>query len=100
MFCIPQRFGFTYVQTMLSLVFYGNKLFMKDLSRYSHLESMLVGLPVGLMGWLEATTCEFFMVYIGGHLMYDLSIHVFMGLYYVVASGIEKEELKKKNKIE
>ena len=94
MFCIPQRFGFTYVQTMLSLVF------MKDLSRYSHLESMLVGLPVGLMGWLEATTCEFFMVYIGGHLMYDLSIHVFMGLYYVVASGIEKEEMKKKNKIE
>jgi hypothetical protein len=42
----------------------------------------MVTFPITAVAWLEATTCDFFFVYLGGHLIYDLSTSVPAMVYY------------------
>ena len=74
---------------MLSLTVSINHLFIQDINKYSHLAALITGIPVVLMGWLEAVSCNYFLVYFGGHFIYDLSIHLSAVVYFLVARDIE-----------
>ena len=65
---IPGKFAFTYVQTALLWASSPVELAREDKDRYYDLYAWLVGVPITIMGWVEATTCEGFLVKWGGHL--------------------------------
>ncbi|KAJ1495647.1 hypothetical protein T484DRAFT_1761520 [Baffinella frigidus] len=75
---VPPRFGFTYVQTAIMLVFstteLGRPLSSKD--RYFDAYALMVGVPVGFVGWAEALLCESGYRAMGGHVVYDASISI------------------------
>jgi len=91
----PFRFGFTYVQTVLLIVFSTNQILLprneKDQS-YA-LYGWMVSVPVSLVGWMESTQCSsFVMDRLYGHLVYDGYIPVailgwYLGVYHFNMEG-------------
>lgn len=59
---IPAQFGFTYVQTVLFFVSALSGMARTDKDMYYDLSTIIVSIPVGLAGWLEAVTCDYFLV--------------------------------------
>ena len=51
-----------------------SELFRTDKDEYYNLVGLTTNVPVILAGWLEATTCEKFLVNYGGHVWYDQTI--------------------------
>ena len=49
--------------------------------------ALLVGVPVGFIGWIEATGCDAFVRSIGGHVIYDSSISLSICAYFCIVSG-------------
>merc|ERR1711862_50632 len=45
---------------------------------------LLVAAPLSLIGWIESTTCSWFAIHIGGHLIYDAYIPISIILYYQI----------------
>jgi hypothetical protein len=98
---IPQVFGFTYVQTVLLVLFS-----VAQLSRPSEekgfsyaLYPAIVGLPLALISFLESTMCSAFVRdWLYGHLVYDAYIPVSIFIWYLLCrkhhlSSVVKDKL-------
>mmetsp|Transcript_28508 Transcript_28508/g.67254 ORF Transcript_28508/g.67254 Transcript_28508/m.67254 type:complete len:201 (-) Transcript_28508:487-1089(-) len=66
---VPAKLGFTYVQTALLWVVaaYDMRQPAKDKDFYYDLGAVVVGVPVGLVAWVEALACDSFFKSMGGH---------------------------------
>lgn len=83
----PLHFGFTYVQSVLFIVFDFNEIWNKDREEkgFEHaLYPILVGIPVGIIGWIESTLCSKGYILVGGHLIYDAYIPLSMLFFYMI----------------
>eukprot|EP00457_Paulinella_chromatophora_P014327 gb/GEZN01014739.1/.p1 GENE.gb/GEZN01014739.1/~~gb/GEZN01014739.1/.p1 ORF type:complete len:278 (-),score=22.22 gb/GEZN01014739.1/:101-892(-) len=84
---VPDRFGFTYVQTVILCAAALGELCRNDKKEegieYTR-RAWVVSLPVGIVSWVEAFACESFLVKIGGHLWYDLSIPLSVFAYWLL----------------
>ncbi|KAJ1444262.1 hypothetical protein M885DRAFT_627281 [Pelagophyceae sp. CCMP2097] len=92
---VPPHLNFTYVQTVLIWIvtFYSLRRPHKD--RYYDLSSLIITVPVGLVSWVEAISCDSFFKDVGGHVYYDAIIPASMFLYCAVASRAAAPESKK-----
>ena len=83
----PLHFGFTYVQSVLFIVFHFNEIWNKDREEkgFEHvLYPILVGIPVGIIGWIESTLCSKGYILLGGHLIYDAYIPLSVLFFYMI----------------
>ncbi len=78
---VPPKFSLTYVQTVLLLNQVYGELRRADKGPHYDRWSLIVNLPIGLFGWLEALSCDGFLINYGGHLWYDSSIPLSMLVY-------------------
>jgi len=82
---IPGQFGFTYVQTVLMVLFALNQLVQKEKGFAYATYSAMVGFPVILIGWMESTQCSNFVKdRLYGHVVYDASIPILILFWYAV----------------
>lgn len=81
----PRQFGFTYVQTVLMIAHSLNQLARPAVEKQFEyaLYACLVSVPVVLVGWMESTQCDNFVMDLGGHLLYDAYIPVSMIVFYI-----------------
>lgn len=88
--CIPLKFGFMYVQTILLVLASTNDLFLKNEEKdiFYDLKAIIIHVPIGIIGWLEAYLCDSILIYIGGHIWYDCTIPATIILYYIIAKTI------------
>ena len=89
-FFVAGRFGFTYVQTMLLVTFSIHAIATEEKGQYYNAASILIGLPVGFVSWIEALACDNFFVHIGGHVWYDAIIPLSHCAYYLYVCYAEK----------
>jgi len=61
-------------------------------NRYYNATAIMINLPSGLVGWVEAITCDYFLVYYGGHFWYDTSIPLCFVAFYFYARSCEAGE--------
>ena len=83
----PIHFGFTYVQSVLLIVFDMNEIWSKNREAKGFeyaLYPLLVGIPLGFIGWIESTLCSKGYVLLGGHLIYDAYIPLSMLFFYMI----------------
>lgn len=73
---VPPLFFFTYVNTVLFVNIIGSELCRPrvDKGYIYFLYSTVVGLPVLGATWLEPLLCDWFLVRVGGHVWFDLTI--------------------------
>merc|ERR1719215_259494 len=94
-FFFPSRFGFTYVQTVLLLLFSTNQLLLpaEEKGRSYALFGIIVSFPVSLVGWVESTQCSVFVKdYLYGHLVYDAYIPCSMLFWYLWVFAVNREK--------
>jgi hypothetical protein len=92
-FYVQNRFAFTYVQTVLMLHQAISQLIGEKGEYYTEV-AVMISLPVGLVGWVEACLCSSFLVKIGGHLWFDLSIPLSMCVYFLYVRSLENSKSK------
>ena len=101
---VAPSFGFTYVQTILLLAFSLNQILRpKDEKGFAYLMyGIIVSLPLGLVGWLESTQCQSFVIHYGGHLLYDACIPLGMVAFYLLCYYNRENDVVKisKKKVE
>lgn len=67
-----------------------------DKDIFYDLSTVIVSIPVGLAGWLEAVTCEYFIIWFGGHLVYDMTINLGLFAYFAVVMSMDASTHKSK----
>merc|ERR1712166_118191 len=90
LYFIPAQFGFTYVQTVLFFVSALSGMARTNKDYYYDLSTIIVSIPVGLAGWLEAITCEYFLIHYGGHFVYDMTINIGLFTYFAIVMAQNK----------
>ncbi len=84
-FYVPRVFGFTYVQTVLMTCFVTRDLLTsarKDVSY--NVWCWCVNIPVVVVGWVEALSCDAGLINLGGHIWYDAVIPISVLVYVVI----------------
>lgn len=83
---IPKNLGFTYVQTVLFLVFDINEMLKaKEEKNFEYaMYPIIVGIPTGIVGWIESTMCTKGVIDLGGHLIYDAYIPLGLLAFYMI----------------
>jgi hypothetical protein len=83
---LPTRFFFTHV---LKAVLFGSAVrwlgrpaHMK--TKYYWMESWLVDVPILVMTYVEALTCDSFLIRYGGHVWFDMVVPVMFGVYWLI----------------
>lgn len=96
---LPVNLGFTYVQTILLVTATINDLYTQQLKKdYAYnLKSFFINFPIGMVGWLEAITCDNFMISFGGHIWYDCTIPISIIVYYLFIYYFHYNEKSKYN---
>lgn len=89
----PNRLALPLVQTltiiaMTLIALFSDVMLVADM-RYSTPSSVIVGIPFGLMGWVESLTCEKFLIHIGGHFWYDVMIPITLCIYFYYAKRVD-----------
>jgi hypothetical protein len=84
---VPIEFSFAYIWITSTLCFSINQLARpakeKDWSYASH--PVIVGIPLNMMTWVEATCCDAFVRdYLYGHAMFDSMLPLSLIAYYVI----------------
>lgn len=94
---VPAQFGFTYVQTILLLHSAVHELYRtrEEKDVYYHLKACIVNLPIGIVGWLEAYTCDTLLIHMGGHIWYDCTIPFSIMAYYYISKSLYLERNKR-----
>lgn len=83
---VPQKFGFTYVQSVLNLASTANEM-LRSKSQKGFQYAMypiMVSIPLGIVGWIESTMCTKGVIDIGGHLIYDAYIPLGLLAFYIL----------------
>lgn len=70
---VPKRYAFTYVQTVMITGGLVQSVQDSDNPFYNS-ESLMVSLPIALVPWIELLACDDFLIHIGGHVWFDISI--------------------------
>lgn len=95
---IPGKFGFTYVQSVLLFTAALAELSRENKGTLYDLQGWIVMVPVGIVGWVEATQCDEFFRDIGGHFWYDMTIVIsgiaFYAAAYVYEGGAKNKKLE------
>ena len=97
---VAPSFAFTYVQTVLLLAFSLNQIVRpKEEKGFAYLMyGIIVSLPLGLVGWLESTHCQSFVIHYGGHLLYDAYIPLSMAAFYLICYHNKENDVVKISK--
>jgi len=90
--CVPGKFAFIYVQTVTLVMASLAELARSKKDRFYDLYALLVVMPIGLVGWLEAGACDTMLVHIGGHAWYDWTIPISMVVYYLACQRVQRSE--------
>ena len=64
----------------------------EDKDVFYDLNAFIVTLPVGLVSWLEALSCDSFLKHVGGHVYYDAIIPASIFVYYAAALRYQPSE--------
>jgi len=100
---IETRFGFTYVQTVITAVFTYTELFKSRESKdnFTFMVFGFIVVPIGMLPWWEAMACTSGTLpyaSLGGHVLYDASIPFGLLVAYVTiymnAKQIETAKIK------
>ena len=90
-FIVPTNLGLAYVSTSVTLFgAIGSLLDSEPIKEYLT-ASVIIGFPVSSAIWIEALMCDSFLVHIGGHLWYDLSIPLSMMAYLVYVKNTSEK---------
>jgi len=83
---IPERMGFTYVQTVISVAFAITELRLpRSQKQFVYMTHSWIVVPVGFIGWIESMYCTAFVKDIlGGHIIYDAYIPLASILHYFI----------------
>ena len=94
---IKQSLQFTYVQTVLLIVFSINQLCRpkEDKGFAYYMYGLLVSLPLGIVGWMESTMCSSSIIHVGGHLVYDAYIPLSQIAFYLTCYFNRRSETAK-----
>lgn len=88
---VPGKFGFTYVQTVIMLLFSCVELVKSPAEKQDisyPLYACIVGVPVTMMAWLESTQCSAFVRdVLYGHVVYDAFIPLAILVWYLLCYG-------------
>jgi len=68
-----------------------------DKDIYYDLSTLIVSIPVGLAGWVESITCEYFLINFGGHFVYDMTINIGLFAYFAIVMAINGGKNKNSN---
>ena len=79
-FFVKQQVGFAYVQTCLILMLCITALVGPRDEFYNPI-ALIIRLPVCIVPWIESMACESFLVHIGGHFWYDMTIPLSLTAY-------------------
>ena len=60
--------------------------------KHYNAEALLVKGPIGLMGWVEGLTCDSFLIKIGGHFWYDMTIPMSLTAYILYLKHAKSRE--------
>lgn len=89
---LPGAAGFTYVQTMLVLIYNIYETFYREQSTktgsYNYLG--MVAVPFSILAWVEGITCVTFLKNLGGHVWYDTSIPIAVIAFYYFTRNMDK----------
>ena len=83
---LHDRYGFTYIQTVLSIASHTSQLMLplKEKQCRSYMMFPVLGaLPAIVCAINEAMNCQLFYKALGGHVLFDASIVVGISLYYI-----------------
>ena len=72
-------------------------MYKSDKNRYYNATALLINMPSGIVGWIEAVTCDYFLVHYGGHFWYDTAIPLSFVVFYMYARSCESGEKKVKS---
>lgn len=86
MFCLPSSLFFTHVlmAVLLNSAFRWLARPITEKTRYYTMEAWLVDVPILLASFGEAASCERFLIYVGGHVWFDMVVPFGFMLYYVI----------------
>ena len=96
---VVPSFGFTYTQTVLLVTFSLNQILRpKEEKGFAYFAyGTIVSFPLGMVGWLESTQCQSFVIHYGGHLLYDAFIPLSSAIFYLICySNRDVEIIKEK----
>ena len=77
---VPLQLAFGYVQTVLIVMMCVTAL-VGPKNEYYNATALIVTGPITITGWIEGLACESFLVHIGGHFWYDMTIPLGMTAY-------------------
>ena len=77
---VTQQLAFACVQTCLILMFCITAL-VGPRHEYYNLVALIVRMPICIIPWIEAMACESFLVHIGGHFWFDMTIPLSLTAY-------------------
>ena len=95
---VPLQLAFGYVQTGL-IVLIATAALMGPKNEYYNATALIVTGPIGVIGWIEGLACESFLVHIGGHFWYDMTIPIAMTAYIFYLKQNQTSD-QKKTKVE
>ena len=95
-FVVPGILSFAYVSTTILLIKAMGYLLDKEADKYYGAASLFTSLPISLFAWVEALMCDSFLVHVGGHLWYDLTIPISMVCYLFYIKNQEYSSKKVK----
>ena len=81
-FFVPGILSFAFVGTTLITLSCLSQLLKKEKTRFYNAESVICVTPVVFMAWIEALTCDTFLMNVGGHLWYDLTIPISFTVFF------------------
>lgn len=92
---VPNAFGFTFVQTILLLLFSSDQMMQdrssKGLEYFTY--PLMMGLPLTLVGWMESMYCTSFVKdKLYGHLAYDAYIPISSLVWYIMIYAMRPVE--------
>ena len=68
----------------------------KSKDQHYNAVALLMTGPIGLVGWIEGLTCDSFLVHVGGHFWYDMTIPMSMTAYIVYLKYAQSSSSKVK----
>ena len=95
---VPGLLAFAYVGTTLITTSCLAMLFKENKTRFYNAEAIIYVTPVVFMAWVEALTCDSFLMDVGGHLWYDLIIPISFTVFFFYVKHQQMGEAKSKVK--
>jgi len=93
-FVVPERFGFSFVNAVLIIMFSISSLMREHKDGWYDLYALTVSFPIALVGWIEGYFCLDFVRSIGGHVIYDGWICIGQVIFLLLALNYSETKVK------